>query len=580
MSLQFRTGCNLHLPVANLQNARVWCQNQAWLLTWLPWDLGCKDVVGACVNASNPFEPTMSLLTWWTCERFCCSWRKLNRTSMYDPQFFIVSNSMQALYITIFFVETFEVFNMLRNHDDAPLRGCRSLTLLGHPICRRGFMKALGLGKGRFRSLNAAARSGLDVCPLDRRYMPKGAGPQSAKRSMVYDFLYYLYQTCGEELPDKHHSSKRPRHGKFKQDPKNLDLGKMRHLPPASFADYFRLCQMEHPDANISLKLFKNAETPRYLHSDACSIVYTYQHLSFKNFPIHFSQVWMRDFGDLLRVRKTGHHARCSVCIRHRLIIRRLGPGPARTAQVGLYKAHLARQYKDRQQYWSHRSQSRIEAQSGAPIHHISLICDGMDQAKHAYPRSECMASKEFHSWSRPKMGATTIIAHGHAILVGLSPQNTTSSGSRTMELIAYMMTKPLSYIAWSNTFIHLEADNCSKEIKHQTSLRMLSAMVAQHKLRGAELDFLSSGHSHEDVDAHFSVTAAWLERHKELHCINDFQQCLENMLKNKAIRVHEPVREVVVFDRFHDWSPACTQCTNDFLWFPFVGVSVRGVSM
>ena len=156
-------------------------------------------------------------------------------------------------------------------------------------------------------------------------------------------------------------------------------------------------------------------------------------------------------------------------------------------------------------------------------------------------------------------MGATTVIAHGHAILVGLSPQNTTSSGSRTMELIAYMMTKPLSYIAWSNTFIHLEADNCSKEIKHQTSLRMLSALVGQHKLRGAELDFLSSGHSHEDVDAHFSVTAAWLERHKELHCISDFQQCLENMLKNKAIRVHEPVREVVVFDRFHDWSHACT---------------------
>ena len=162
---------------------------------------------------------------------------------------------------------------MLRNQDDAPLRGCRSLTLLGHPICHRGFMKALGLGKGRFRSLIAAARSGLDVCPLDRRYMPKGTAPQSAKRSMVYDFLYYLYKTCGEELPDKHHSSKRPRHGKFKQDPKNLDLGKMRHLPPASFADYFRLCQLEHKDANISLKLFKNAETPRYLHSDACSIL-------------------------------------------------------------------------------------------------------------------------------------------------------------------------------------------------------------------------------------------------------------------------------------------------------------------
>ena len=50
------------------------------------------------------------------------------------------------------------------------------------------------------------------------------------------------------------------------------------------------------------------------------------------------------------------------------------------------------------------------------------MICDGMDQAKHAYPKGDALNAKEFSSWVRPRLQATTIIAHGHAILVGLSP--------------------------------------------------------------------------------------------------------------------------------------------------------------
>ena len=263
----------------------------------------------------------------------------------------------------------------------------------------------------------------------------------------------------------------------------------------------------------------------------------------------------MEDFGSKLRIRASGHHAKCSVCIRHRLIIKRVGKGPLRLHQTALYKRHLTRQYHDREVYWGHRAQSRLEAENGAGcVNHISMIVDGMDQAKHCYPRSGCILSKEFNSWARPKMGATTLICHGHAIVVGLSPPNTPCSGSRTMELIAYMMTKPLDYIQWSNVFLHVEADNCSKEIKHQTCLRMLATMIALHQLRGAQMNFLSSGHSHEDIDAHFSITSAWLDRHPELHCIEDFQQCLQEFLSNKAVRTHEPKRDVVVFDRFHDW--------------------------
>ena len=97
--------------------------------------------------------------------------------------------------------------------------------------------------------------------------------------------------------------------------------------------------------------------------------------------------------------------------------------------------------------------------------------------------------------------------------------------------------------------------DNCSKELKHQTSLRMMATQIALHKLRGCEFDYLSSGHSHEDIDGHFSLTAAYLDRFPELWCIDDFQNCLTEFLSNKSVRVHEPKREVLVFDQFHDWT-------------------------
>ena len=262
----------------------------------------------------------------------------------------------------------------------------------------------------------------------------------------------------------------------------------------------------------------------------------------------------MQDFQNRLRIRHQGHHAKCSTCCRYRLIIERLGRGPARVSQLQLYKDHLARQYKDRQCYWAHRSKSRIEATSGHQISHVSCILDGMDQSKHCYPRSQCLQAKEFNTWVRPRLQSTTLICHGHSILVALSPQNTSPCGSRSLEILAYMITKQLDYIHWPNVFLHLQADNCSKELKHQTSMRMMSTHVCLHRIRGCEFSYLSSGHSHEDIDAYFSLTASFIERHPELWCVEDFKTCLESMLKNTSIRPHEPKREVVVFDSFRDW--------------------------
>ena len=112
-------------------------------------------------------------------------------------------------------------------------------------------------------------------------------------------------------------------------------------------------------------------------------------------------EVWMNDFQDRLRIRAESHDAKCSLCVKHRLIIRRLPRGPGRLAHVQQYKNHFSRQYRDRQVYWSHRTLSRTQSTSGAPITHLSMIVDGMDQQKHVYPKSQALQAKEFASWSR-----------------------------------------------------------------------------------------------------------------------------------------------------------------------------------
>ena len=55
----------------------------------------------------------------------------------------------------------------------------------------------------------------------------------------------------------------------------------------------------------------------------------------------------------------------------------------ARQDQMKQYAAHLQSQYNDRLQYWQSRGSSRLRTPYEATI-----IVDGIDQAKFAYPRS------------------------------------------------------------------------------------------------------------------------------------------------------------------------------------------------
>lgn len=273
-------------------------------------------------------------------------------------------------------------------------------------------------------------------------------------------------------------------------------------------------------------------------------------------------QVWQTAFADRLHIRFSTHHKRCTQWVRHRLILKKLGNcGPARRAQQALLERHLARQYKDRQLYWLVRAQSRVQSLN-PPIYTVCAVIDGMDAAKHAWPRSRKLDAKEFNSFNRPRLANTTLILHGHSIHVFLSPHNLSSNSSRSCELVAGGLTALSRSVNLQSVYLHLQADNCSKETKNNGMLRMVGSLVAQCKLAGAELQYLSSGHSHEDIDALFSLMRTHINSNPELESPEAFRRCYENFFADSRRRPHERTRVVQHVTQFRDWLLVCNQLT------------------
>ena len=259
-------------------------------------------------------------------------------------------------------------------------------------------------------------------------------------------------------------------------------------------------------------------------------------------------------------LREKTQHAKCATCLKYKLLIRKLsGDRAAQSFQQREYARHLARQYKDRTCYWASRSLSRLRYNpdgSGTLV----IIVDSMDRAKFRFPRSANMNSKDLTNFNRPQVDLTACIAHGHYVFLALAEGSVLKNSSWSCELVSHV----LDHVAQSGTLdlrltdLIIQADNCSKEIKNMSMLRWASLLVSRHRLRQAELRFLQSGHSHEDIDASlFAKIHAALEAHGELHTPSQIRQLLEDIVGPADFRPHEAAKEVRILNRVRSWWPA-----------------------
>ena len=84
--------------------------------------------------------------------------------------------------------------------------------------------------------------------------------------------------------------------------------------------------------------------------------------------------------------------------------------------------------------------------------------------------------------------------------------------------------------------------------------LRLLALKTSLGHVKASELSFLSSGHSHEDIDAFFAVARKWLEKSRELWVPEAFRESLQQFVDNPAVRPYEKFRKVVLMSQYRNW--------------------------
>lgn len=208
-----------------------------------------------------------------------------------------------------------------------------------------------------------------------------------------------------------------------------------------------------------------------------------------------FHAVWRTDFKDLITFAQGFTHTVCPTCIKHKLLIRHLNhDSNARLRQRLLYDRHLASQFQDRQWYWKVRAESRLLIKT------ITIIIDGIDQAKFMWPRSSWFNNnKDFDKFTRPRLHIWGILVHGWLSALTISHGDVFKGGATTCEVIAWVLTELNKQgVDLSQYHIHLQLDNTSSSNKNNIVFSFMAALVLAGLIAGSTIAFLRVGHTHE----------------------------------------------------------------------------------
>ena len=192
-----------------------------------------------------------------------------------------------------------------------------------------------------------------------------------------------------------------------------------------------------------------------------------------------FYRTWVGEFPHLL-FRTKRQHLECSVCQRHRLLIKGFSNNMlARKQQTSYYEKHLRDQWRDRCTYWEIRSQSRLR---WGPRGTLALIVDGMDQAKFAYPRSPVMGGKQWANFTRPRAHIVGIKIHGWGMFFGISRADAAKDSNHHLEMVAATLStlQRKCGLSFSQMHLHIQSDNCVREVKNNTLARWCSSLVSR----------------------------------------------------------------------------------------------------
>lgn len=198
--------------------------------------------------------------------------------------------------------------------------------------------------------------------------------------------------------------------------------------------------------------------------------------------------------------------------------------------------------------YWEARSLSRLRG------HTVTVIGDGMDQAKWEIPRSSIMRGKEFSTFQKARCHVACLHAHGRCCLYFVSAPDTKKDGNASTEMLSFLLTKLQQQgLHLPSTHLVLQHDNTCREFKNHNGLRWCVSQVSAQNLASVTCQFLRTGHTHEDVDQSFGRLGRFMQRFRDIQTPSEIADVIRKYLETAKLPF-ENERIVVEMHRVRDW--------------------------
>ena len=336
------------------------------------------------------------------------------------------------------------------------------LNVAQQEYCVTCFLKLVGIGRHRWYQLRKRSKAGQHT------WVPKSSQRTAAygtiKQHLIAWFDLYLHNV-GDQMPDSNQV----------------------HLPSTTWTDilaYYNACRAQDEELQHLKK--QDGTLPPVTLPTFTSII----HLYFPHVIIPAVQ----------------RFSKCTTCCTFATQKACTVDRDQHHAIQKQKQLHLQDVMAERRKYWKHRAKAKQNSQ-----HYLSLIIDGMDQAKTTipslHPTPSCLAG------SGLKTHVTGVLVHGHTprAHVFVSTESTHNGSNLTIECI--MRTLLRLQLDSKPRVLYVQMDNCCRENKNKYVFSFLAFLVQRGVFSKVKISFLPVGHTHEDIDQMFSRFAIKLAR-------------------------------------------------------------------
>jgi hypothetical protein len=430
--------------------------------------------------------------------------------------------------------------------DGHPRQGRFSVNLMGHSVCVKAAKALIGTGFGQLYRIKDGLADGR--CDGTRRVRGSGVALNATKMPCVLSFLWQLYHSVGEGMPDRF---------SFKRNDAKTRVLKDDEGPEGSLRDEPGSCsESEGPLRKDSSSCSESEGPLRDLEEETRTVTAAVLYAESARLPpeaalngpgmpggplrflpptrrVHLYweyQAWCQAKGrppasfstflrafqagrSKLRIRKAGQHAVCDTCIQLKKAIRKATFPGERQAAIEAYTHHVYDQWLDRQVY-AHASELSLQCSQmlaggytlsnmARSISQLALIADGIDQAKFRLPRI-LIKGHALDSLLRPALHVQGAWCHGFGYHLAVSDADMRKDTNNNVEVIGRLLSNIYDRHGGLPLGLHLQQDNTSRECKNQWMINWAAKLVALGIFQWVTLSYLTTGHTHEDIDGTF----------------------------------------------------------------------------